>query len=156
MKDQECLNKISNITTKVYVLFNGLIRQFILYFTFINKYMLADIEKMYHKILIRTENRKFQRILHRSDQSEDIRIRYNHLHYRVLQEIGILCDKNYACRQEQINGKHSYCAKSKVTLFKSISFPELELCGVYYYFYNLLFLLLFTQLISQRLKSRLL
>ena len=60
--------------------------------------MLADIEKMYHKILIRTENRKFQRILRRSDQSKDIRIRYNHIHYRVLQEIGILCDKNYVCR----------------------------------------------------------
>ena len=31
--------------TKVHVVFNGLVRQFILYFTFINKYMFADIEK---------------------------------------------------------------------------------------------------------------
>ena len=77
------LSKISSMTIKVHVVFNGLVRQFILYFTFINEYMLADVEKMYHKVLIRTENRKFQSILYRSDRSEDIRIRYSHLHYRV-------------------------------------------------------------------------
>ena len=58
--------------TKVHVVFNGLVRQFILYFTFINKYMFADIEKMYRKILIRIENRKFQRILRKSDRNKNI------------------------------------------------------------------------------------
>ena len=110
--------------------------------------MLADVEKMYHKVLIRTENRKFQSILYRSDRSEDIRIRYSHLHYRVciISSYTHIARNRNPMRQKLrlLVGVDKWeaqllCAKSKVTSFRSISFPGLELCGV----------LLFTQLMSR-------
>ena len=100
---------------------------------------------MYHKVLIRTENRKFQSILYRSDRSEDIRIRYSHLHYRVciISSYTHIARNRNPMRQKLrlLVGVDKWeaqllCAKSKVTSFRSISFPGLELCGV----------LLFTQL----------